>query len=490
VPGIFYPRHVLRIAAVLETFDGSPTTLDRAVEWQVIPRSAKLERNDVHTADRLTVVVDFREFPFDPRLVRAASVTYYAGNTRGGDLALDATTMRFLGVVDTPETYLSEDSSTVTFDCRDYTAILLGQRATPAMAVRLDRSLREVLVELLATLPGEMGALLTPVIQGPDGAAIEWPNILGGRTGARLVVEPKDTLWSIIRRIVEGAGLIAYVELDRLVVSTSRTLGTDGQLRDAPRLHVVFGENLSDLRMKRTLQNSVRPVVLAQYDPRTSEVTRTTWPPSALAPRPSRGRRGRVDVATRRTGGATVSHDETDQGEEFPVTGHRSQEDLTRLAESIYRQRALYDLDGSFTTHDPVLPQIRDGGEQAPDFDVWGIHTATTLYADLAEHAGLAFDTLRPRAERERYLTARGYDPVVASALVASWNELARLSLPFVVRKATLGLDGESGFRAEVEFMAMLQPQTDGSLRQSEATAPRGRTQTITFSDATLVRGR
>ena len=149
MPGIFYPRHVLRIAAVLETFDGSPTTLDRAVEWQVIPRSAKLERNDVHTADRLTVVVDFREFPFDPRLVRAASVTYYAGNTRGGELALDATTMRFLGVVDTPETYLSEDSSTVTFDCRDYTAILLGQRATPAMAVRLDRSLREVLVERL-----------------------------------------------------------------------------------------------------------------------------------------------------------------------------------------------------------------------------------------------------------------------------------------------------------------------------------------------------
>lgn len=487
MPGIFYPRHVLRIAAVLETFDGSPTAIDRAVEWQVIPRSAKLERNDVHTADRLTAVVDFKEFPFDPRLVRAASVTYYAGNTGGGALALDATTMRFLGVVDTPETFLSEDAQTVTFDCRDYTAILLGQRATPAMAVALDRSLRAVLVDLLATLPGEMGTLLTPVIQGPDGAAIEWPNLLGGRAGARLVVEPKDTLWSIIRRVVEGAGLIAYVELDRLVVSTPRTLGTDGQLRDAPRLHVVFGENLADLRMKRTLQNRVRPVVLAQYDPRTSEVTRTTWPPSALAPRPSRRRRGRVDVATRRTGGATVSNDESDQGEEFPVTGHRTQADLERLAESIYRQRALYDLDGSFTTHDPVLPQIRDGGEQAPDFDLWGVHTATTLYADLAAHA-VAFDTLATRADKERYLTARGYDPVVAAALVTSWNNLARLSLPFLVRKATLGLDGESGFRAEVEFMAMLQPQTDGALPQAQATAPR--TQTVTFSDATLVRGR
>lgn len=490
MPGIFYPRHVLRIAAVLETFDGSPTTLDRAVEWQVIPRSAKLERNDVHTADRLTITVDFREFPFDPRLVRAATVTYYAGNTRGEELPLTRSTLRFLGVVDTPESYLSEDAQTVTFECRDYTAVLLEKRATPQMAVALDRPLDVVLRELLATLPGAWGQTITPTLEAPPDVDIAWPIVPGGgRTKARLPVEPKDTLWSVIRRVVEAQGLVAFIDLDNLVVSPSRTLGPTGALLDAPRLHVVFGENLADLRLKRAMNNRGRPVVLAQYDPRTGDTTRSEWPRPEDRARAGRTRaRGRQDVVVRRTGGAQVT-DHDDSAEEFVVTGDRTGEQLSLLAESIHRKRNQFELEGSFTTHDPVLPQVTDGGEQAPDFDLWSIHTATTLYADIADHA-IAFDTLATRADKERYLTARGYDPVVAAALVTSWAELARVSLalPFIVRKATLSLDGDAGFRAEVDFQAMLTPQALDELAPGRATPPTSRT--ITVPDATLVRGR
>lgn len=474
MPGIFYPRHVLRIAAVLEDFSGDATTLARAIEWQVIPRAAKLERNDIHTADTLSVTLDFREFPFDPRLVRAASVVYYAGNTDGGPLTLDETTMRFMGVVDTPETSLSEDAQTVTFECRDYTAVLLGERARPAMAVALDRPMDQVLGDLLATLPAEWASTIRPVIQGPDGASIPWPIVPGAeRRIAKLPVEPKDTLWSLIRRIVEAAGLVAFVELDRLVVSTSRTLGSDGSLRaDANRLHVVFGENLADLRMKRTMTNKTRPVALRQYNPATGDTITSEWPTAAERSRPSGQRRGRPAVVVRRTGGATVTNDQSDQAEEFAVTGTRSGEELNALAESIYRQRARFELEGAFTTHDPVLPQVRGSrGNPAPDFDLWAIHTATTLYADISEQADLAFDTSAPRADRERALVARGYPSEVASVLVTSWSQLSRVSLPFIVRKASLSLDGESGFRAEVDFMAMLTPVAAGEIRTPLAVA-------------------
>lgn len=489
MPGIFYPRHVLRIDAVLEEFDGGAATVDRAVRWNVIPRAAKLERNDVHTADRLTITVDFKEFPFDPRLVRAATVTYYAGNTDGGELPLTRATMRFLGVVDTPETYLSEDAQTVTFECRDYTAVLLEKRATPAMAVALDRPLDVILRELLATLPGVWGQTIVPTLEAPPDVDIAWPIVPGGgRSKARLPVEPKDTVWSVIRRVVEAQGLIAFIDLDNLVVSPSRTLGTDGQLRDSPRLHVVFGENLADLRLKRAMNNTGRPVVLAQYDPRTGDTIRSEWPRPEDRARAGRSRsRGRQDVVVRRTGGAQVNDHEND-AEEFVVTGDRTGEQLSLLAESIHRKRSQYELEGSFTTHDPVLPQVTDGGEQAPDFDLWAVHTATTLYADIAAHT-IAFDTLATRADKERYLTARGYDPVVASALVRSWGELARVSLalPFLVRKAALSLDGDAGFRAEVDFQAMLTPQVLDELAPGRA-VPSSRA--VTIPDATLVRGR
>lgn len=492
MPGIFYPRHVLRIAAVLEDFGGGTTTVAEAVEWNVIPRTARLDRNDIHTADTLSVTLDFREFPFDPRLVRAASVVYYAGNTDGGALSLDESTIRFMGVVDTPESSLSGDAQTVTMECRDYTAVLLGERARPAMAVALDRPMDQVIADLLATLPGEWARTIRPVIQGPDGMSIPWPIVPGhGRRNARLQVDPKDTLWSLIRSTVEALGFVCFVDLDRLVVSTSRTLGADGQLRaDASRVHVVFGRELMDLRLKRTMTNKTKPVALRQYNPTTGETTTSEWPTSAERARPSGGRRGRPSVVVRRAGGATITHDDADQAEEFAVTGTRSSEELSAHAQSIYRQRARYELEGSFTTHDPVLPQVRGTrGNPAPDFDVWAIHTATTLYADIGEQAGIAFDSEAPRADRERALVAKGYPAEVASALVTSWAQLSRVSLPFIVRKASLSLDGESGFRAEVDFMAMLSPMTEGEVRATITTSAPG-AQTITFDDATLVRGR
>lgn len=472
MPGLFYPRHALHLAAILEDFSGGATEVDRAVEWDVIPRTAKLERNDVHTADTLAVTLDFREFPFDPRLVRAASVSYFAANTRGGACPKTHETMRFLGVVDVPESSLSEDAQTVTFECRDYTAILLGKRATPAMAVALDRPMDVVLRELLATLPGEQATLLTPMIQGPTGEPIAWPVVPGhSRKAAKLPVDPKDTLWAIIRRIVEAAGLICFVDLDRLVVSTSRTLGVDGSLRDAPRLRVVFGENVSDLRMKRTLTNVGRPVALRQYNPLTGETTTSEWPTSAQSVVRGRTKRGHTAVVTRRTGGARVTHDDANSAEEFVVNGTRTGEELNRHAEAIFRQRARYELEGAFSTHDPVIPQITDGGRAAEDFDAWSIHTATTLFAEIKEQSAVAFAAGASREAKERELVARGYPPEVAAALVTSWAQLARVSLPFIVRKASLTLDGETGFKADVDFMAMLGPAAQGDVA-AERTNP------------------
>lgn len=489
MPGIFYPRHRLHIAAFLEDFSGdprTPTALGGAVEWDVIPRSATLERNDVHTADRLTVELDFRSFPFDPRLVRAASVAYYAGcvDAVGEPLPVAEKYLRFLGVVDTPEVSLSESAGTTTFECRDYTALFMGVYAKAAMAVPTGRPMNAVLGDLFAFLPGEFASRIGLAIQGPDGAPMDWPTVHGGgRRNAKLHVEPRDTLWSIIRHVVEDAGLVCFVHLDRLIVSTPRTLGADGALLEsAQRPQVSFGKNLSDFRIKRTFATQTRPVVIAQYDPRTATTTRSEWPTNdararSRGGRSSPGRAGRGAppvVITRRTGGA-VAAQPSETAEEFAVTGTRSREELTLLAERIYRQRTQYEVEGAFTTHDPALPTINDAGTATGDFDVWDVHTATTFVASVAEHAaaiGLAdnADGFGSGAAAKALLVSMGYPDTVASALAESWQRLSRLRLPFIVRKASLSM-GEDGFKAAVDFMAMLDPSVTRDLR-TELTVP------------------
>lgn len=495
MPGIFYPRHRLHVAAVLEDFSGDRgSPLDRAVEWDVVPRAATLERNDVHTADRLTVELDFRSCPFDPRSVRAASVAYYAGTVdgEGGELPVAEKCLRFLGTVDTPEIALSEHAGATTFECRDYTAIFLGVRARPAMAVPLDRPMDAVLGDLFGFLPGEFSSRIGLAIQGPDGAPMAWPTVHGGgRRSAKLHVEPRDTLWGLIRHVVEDAGLVCFVHLDRLIVSTPRTLGADGNLLDtAQRVQVSFGKNLADFRLKRTFQTQTRPVVVAQYDPRTATTTRSEWPTddalarsrggrSGTPPGAGRGRRPAQPpvVITRRTG-APATAQPSDTAEEFAVTGSRSREELTLLAERIHRQRTLYEIEGAFTTCDPVLPSVNDAGDDAGDFDVWSIHTATTVVATIAPHAhaiGLAdtADGFGSGAAAKALLVSLGYPAELASALAESWRALGRLRLPFIVRKATLSMGEEQGFKAAVDFMAMLDPTITRDLRAEVASPAR-----------------
>jgi hypothetical protein len=147
-------------------------------------------------------------------------------------------------------------------------------------------------------------------------------------------------------------------------------------------------------------------------------------------------------VITRRTG-APATAQPSDTAEEFAVTGSRSREELTLLAERIHRQRTLYEIEGAFTTCDPVLPSVNDAGDDAGDFDVWSIHTATTVVATIAPHAhaiGLAdtADGFGSGAAAKALLVSLGYPAELASALAESWRALGRLRLPFIVRKATL----------------------------------------------------
>jgi hypothetical protein len=434
----YAPQHHLRLFVVMEDFSGDTAApVANAVDWMVTPRRAQLERNDIHTADKLTLDVDFRQYPFDPRMIRAASVAYYAWDRMGPPpVGPVRETLRFLGVVDEPQLVMGEDSH-ATLECRDYTAILLGKKAEAAMRVELGRHLDDILRDLLATLPGEQATLLTPVIYA-DGA--DWPVVsAGGRRSARLFVEPKDTLWGVIRRVVQMVGLVCWIDLDRLVVSTPRNI----TIATRPA-RFSFGRNLSDLRLRRNPQNLTKPVALTQFDTRTGTRSQAIYPPGAGTR--TRGRsRAHATITSAGQGAATG---EAATPEEFNITDSLSAEDLALAAERIYRDRARVEVEGSFTTH-----EMRVGG-----YDLLAAKTTDAIEAVVDEQVR----TIVTRSGADRILSELalrdlGYPPEVARALVRGWEALDRVRVPFVVRKAALQID-DSGFQADIDFQNALTP--------------------------------
>lgn len=455
----YAPRHTVRIFAVLEDFSGrtdSPRELE--VEWVTIPRRARLERNDIHTADKLALEVDFRSFPFHPSMIRSAGVAYYAWDEMSEIAVLGSReTLRFLGTLDVPELSMDEESF-ATLECRDHTAILLGQKATAQMAPRwrvaLGRSLEDILSDLLATLPGEQSSLFT---LEPHLGDRGWPVVpAGGRTNARLVVEPKDTLWSIIQRLVNGVGHVCWVELDRLVVSTARNI----TLRSRP-VRFSFGRNLSSLRLRRDPNNATRPVALVQFDPRTGERTQAVYPPDA-GRRTTRSRgRARATVAASGTGSAAR---EEATPESFTLNDSLSAEDLALAAENAYRMRARTEMEGSLSTH-----EMRLG-----DYNLLAAKTNDPIEAVVEEQVrAIVTESGGDAALSVVNLMAQGYPPTVARALVAGWRSLDQVRTPYVVRKATLEI-GDSGFRADIDFQNALTPFIEHDIAPDTLTSTRG----------------
>lgn len=451
----FAPRHSLRIFAVMEDFSGATASpASSAVDWVTIPRRARLERNDIHTADRLSVEVDFRSFPFHPSMVRSAAVAYFAWDEMGDPPAgAVEQNLRFLGVVDVPELNLGDESH-ASLECRDYTAVLLGKKASAAMRVPLGRPLDDILRDLLATLPGEQATLLS--LQLFAGGR-DWPVVsAGGRSNARLFVEPKDTLWSVIRRVVQQVGLVCWVELDRLVVSTPRNVTE----RTRP-VRFSFGRNLSSLRLRRDPQNQTKPVALTQFDPRTGQRSQAVFPPEAGRPR---GRRQRGHATISGSGRGSANGEDT-KPEEYNITDSLSAEDLARAAETTYRQRARTEMEGSLSTH-----EMRVGA-----YDLLTAKTTDAIEAVIEEQVrAIVSESGGDATLSVVNLMAAGYPPTVARALVTGWRALDQVRTPYVVRKATLEI-GESGFQADLDFQNALTPYVERDIEPEAQTSTRSR---------------
>lgn len=421
-----YPRCVVQLALVLEDWGGATVTKTITA----IPREVEITRNDARTADKARVVLDWRDYPIDPRAVRDCLVTVLLGDVGSPSGSLTGADTAFIGVLDAPESTREESGAWVTLECRDLTARWLDTRWTFGM-VDISRPLTDVLDALAAHVPGMSGVSFGFSV----GAASTVVSQTTGRT--KWAPTRSDDAWTVLTGICGAVGLVPVFVADLLLILSPDDFGVDratflgtGALTPAAAAF-TYGEldGAESLVIRRKYGSAQRrQVQVLCWDETARKATSAKYP---TAP-----------IVTSKTAGADGTVTETAAPVlTFHVSGPYTPAALAAVAQRIYEEVAREEVEVVVKTH-RIVPALGNGARVV-------VSVSPSLSTDLSgmsQGEAVAALTTGPRA----------LAPDVAEAFVTGWRTAQSLAREFYAREVVHRWSREDGYSAELTLINIL----------------------------------
>lgn len=382
------------------------SALNESNGFDIVPYTYSVERNSYRKADECRATFPLRDMPFDPRVLRAATIQIFAGvvDPTVWALAMDSPDAQgvvipdknadrtsneiFRGFVDDWEMTLGEHDM-IEITARDLTSFFidaeLPQNALRNIpkATRLDDVIRllifgDGLPEGLSKRPGLPGVKGTTVVndtneQLPKLGDIKPPNwfdskqlVKKGRKRSKQNVQ-KMAYWDMMTDLCVSAGFICYVRpvlvsdaqsVAEVVISNPRTYyaksAANGEQIVPERMirQFIYGININELEIRRNFAGAAIPTVIEvrAFDAATGKEFSSRFPAKRKNNRPAvsgKGDREDIQVFIMRS-----------QGSEGV------QAVLDRAAESIYEQLSRGEFEVKIRTKtlaalpQNVIPQI------------------------------------------------------------------------------------------------------------------------------------
>lgn len=443
---------------------------DSLQEVYVLPimcRRVTVAINDYMQADTFNCEIDYKQFPFDPRSIRACGVSIHMENMEklyGADgkiLEIKANTENkiFMGFADEESISFDDTKRTVRLEGRDFTSILLDRKYTRKEPLDITKRL-DVLVQSLLDELKETTAIKVDPRLGDDGE--ELPVIakfapdyhpLGNMRNR----QDNESYWNVITDLCSRAGVIAFIELDKLVITKPSVLYNRKQA-----IQFVYGKNISDLEYKRKLGRkkyfnvAVRslnmnlkdnPVLLAEIPKdATPEWIASTGIPAE-----------RVQIPVINTDGSKGTPRDAPTMA-FLLPDIANKDALIQRGQEIYEELSRQQIEGSFKTKEM---EAADGFGECFDLTMLRNGKPIQIRIDQGDMDGIT-DVTDPQATGARkkkaeiatkqFLMKRGYPEKIADALAETLNN-DRLSAPFYTKAAQITLDAEQGFSLKVDFI-------------------------------------
>ncbi len=466
---IYYPQGVITMRVTLENLgDATDPLLNKLHVFSVVARRMRVSINDYTEADTFNCEIDFKNFPFDPRSIRSVGVTVHIEDKKKLFKTTNALNLInpdpdnaiFVGFADEDKIQLSEETRTVRLEGRDQTSYFIDREYTGG-PIPLSKPVDQVIQDLVNLVP--------EVANSPNGIIVE------NRTGidplptlAKLAPDfsskagtkngrPRRTFWDQIQAIVERAGLIAYIELDKLVLSKPRNL----YKREKAKLF-VYGENLKELEFDRKLGRqkgfNIRVVSLV---PERKEVLDAKIPEEA-----SDEFLTQMGLPKKRIQVETVNaNGEKGEPKDAPFITFRvrdvaNKEQLISIGEKVFEEVGRQQIQGKLTTKEMQVCEDNGPGNERRLFNIAKARIGMPIEIDIDQGDLRGLPSLFKGKVKERearikkFLIERCYQEEIA---VAYAKALTKFDTPFFTKAIEFELSQDTGFSASIDFLNFIE---------------------------------
>jgi hypothetical protein len=466
---VFYPQFCVTLKVRLDDFarGASPDKrLQEFYEFSVTPKRCSVSINDYTEADAFDLEIDYKALPFDPRCIRSVGVTVHAEDMYrqylqdGSHTKIKPTKENtiFLGFADEESIHFSESERTVKMEGRDNTCLLIDQKypkGTIDVTKELDKVVQGLLDEQISTraikVVNNAGTL--PIL-----SAFYTDKFEG--TGKKNV-KREQTYWDVIQDIVRQAGLIAYIYLDKLIITKPRVL-----YNSADSKTFIYGHNIKDLQFKRkigrrkgfnlavrgmNIEGKNPPVFEARIPVEASEAwsTATGYP------------RSEVKVPQLDAEGKQIAEDQLKPAPyiTFLIPNVASKAHLVELGQQLFEEIGRQQIEGSFATRDLSVSYKKLNQNGTPSsvnesFNVFKLRNGTpvSLILDQGDLEGIT--NLQSTAERSKFLQLRGWNSKVAQVFAETMGKYANT---FYTRSVKISMSAEDGVNFDVDFLNFIE---------------------------------
>lgn len=433
-----------------------PVSTDPTNDMPILAERVTINVNDYTTADTFSCEIDYKNFPLDPRNLKALGISIYMQDMKElfrpfpdnglHKIQANRDNVVFEGFVDTDTMSFDETNRVVKFEGRDLTSLFLDTPwnlgpvplTTPldTLFLQIIKSLRNTEAITIDNRSG-LNPLPTLAAISPEFGAL-----------ANLKNAKKDeTYWEVMQDLAARAGLIIFMDIDKLVIMKPRNLYTTDPTKIA---HFVFGKNIKSMEMKRKLGRLKGfNVIVRSFNDKVTNSAKIPEEASDDFINSIGIPKKRVQIPQFNAQGGPLPPIDAPFFS-FKVPNIQDKDALIRIGEKVFEEISRQQLDGRFSTREMVAPTDKLG----VTFDMTKLSIGTPIKIEIDQGDLEGLSRISSPGAKATYLIKRGYNPTLARIFAET---MSKFSTTFYTKSYEINFDRDNAWELKVEFVNFIE---------------------------------